>query len=363
MRLVVRFQPVRFENMAGMLPYDHMCPRRRMHWLLVLLALIGAAACRRGASIAQAPGAATGPIDRYRPLPDPLPSIAARVDGQPIPTTRVAILARQRSDRGNLKDGPDAGVLREVLQQLIVRELLFQEALRRGLSADARALDRAYDELRATEPDDEHWRQRLAREGTSAHDIKQELRVQATVAELIASLRRRTPDQIEEDEARAYMKTHAELGHIPKRWRASQILLKAGPNSTPDERRSLLARADALRARLKAGTNFEALVREVSDDPRASEAGGAMSNLTQGTLDPAFEKALEPLQPGDISQVVTSSLGVHILKLHEVLLPEDLPYEAVADKVREAVVAGEAKQALDELIQRLEARARIEVLL
>jgi parvulin-like peptidyl-prolyl isomerase len=296
-------------------------------------------------------------------LPDPLPAVAARVDGEPIPTTKVAALVRQREDRGNAKDGPSAPVLREALQQLIVRELLFQEALRRGLTADARQLDRTYDELRSTEPDAEHWRQRLVREGLTPDGVKQELRMQATVARLVASLAKRSPSQIQDAETRAYFDAHPEVSRLPRRWRASQILLKVPPDATPEDRQALVSRAEALHARLKAGASFEALVREVSDDPQARESGGALSELSQGSLSLDFEQALAPLHGGEISQVLTSSLGVHILKVHAVLEPEELPYEAVAGKIRETIVNAERKSALEELLRQLEARAHIEVFL
>jgi peptidyl-prolyl cis-trans isomerase C len=349
--------------MAGMLPYDFMHPRRRVCLPLALLALILSPACKRAAPAALTPGAATGPIDRSRPLPDPLPAVAARVNGEPIPTGKIAALVRQREDRGNAKDGPNAPVLREALQQLIVRELLFQEALRRGLSADSRQLDRTYDELRSTEPDAERWRQRLVREGMTPDGVKQELRVQATVARLVASLVRRQADQIQDDEARAYFDGHPDVARLPRRWRASQILLKVPPDATPEDRKALVSRAEVLHARLKAGASFEALVREVSDDPAARESGGAMSELSQGSLNLDFEQALAPLHAGEISQVVTSSLGVHILKIHAVLAPEELPYEAVAGTIRETIVNAEQKRAVDELVRALESQARIEVFL
>jgi parvulin-like peptidyl-prolyl isomerase len=336
-----------------------MHPRRLVCLPLALLALIHAPACKRAAPAALTPGAATGPIDRSRPLPDPLPAIAARVNGEPIPTTKVAALARQREDRGNRTDGPNAGVLRETLQRVVQRELLFQEALQRGLSTDARALERAYDQLRATEPDPERWRQRLVREGATSDDLKRELRIQATVAQLVNSLPHRLPSQIEDDEARAYLMAHPDLGHVPRRWQVGQILLKADPDATPEDRQILLARGQALRARLKEGASFETLLREMSADPKA----GDPLELLQGSLEPAFERALDALRPGQVSDVLISPLGAHIVKLQQTFPAADLPYEALREQVRNAMVNAEKQRAVDELLRQLEARARIEVFL
>jgi hypothetical protein len=183
-----------------------------MRVLSPILAALLAGACGAGPRPSPTPGAATGPIDSQRPLPSPLPEIAARVNGQPILLLRVALVARREQAKAADRSVPSAPALRQALQQLLVRELLLQEALARGVQADARAVERAYDAERARYLDELEWHLFLERQGLTADDFRAELRARA----LIDELQRRVvadidPGAFSDDETRAFYEAHPEL--------------------------------------------------------------------------------------------------------------------------------------------------------
>jgi hypothetical protein len=176
------------------------------------LALVALAACARAPSPSSTPGPATGPIDSRRPLPSPLPRVAATVNGQPILIERVALAARKAQAKAQDRSQPDPGALRGALQRLIVRELFVQEALARGVQADARVVERAYDAERGRHGNATEWHVFLSSQGLSDDDFRAELRVQATVE----ALQRRVaaevdPESFSEDEVRAFYAAHPEL--------------------------------------------------------------------------------------------------------------------------------------------------------
>jgi len=276
---------------------------------------------------------------------------------------RVASLVRLREDRGSEDKGPSPGVMRETLQKLIVRELLFQEALARGVSPAGPALERAFDALRAGETDDSRWLKRLAQEGLSAQDLKEELRVQATVAELVRRLTPREPEQVGEPEARAYVAGHPDFASLPERFRLHQILIRLAPDAKALERAAAQRRAESVRDRLKSGADFAALARSDSDDESTRERGGALGLVPRGTLLRSVEEVVDRLQPGQISEILLSGLGFHIFKLEERVPSTRLPVEAVLEGARRAVVEAEKQRVVDELVKQLEAKARIEVYL
>lgn len=185
--------------------------RARLRRALACVALLACVACARAPS-SSAPGPATGPIDSRRPLPSPLPRIAATVDGQPILIERVALAARQAQANAADRSQPDPAALRGALQHLIVRELFVQEALVRGVQADARVVERAYDAERARHGSDTEWHVFLSNQGLSDDDYRAELRVQATVDELRQRVAAEIdPASFSEDELRAFYAAHPEL--------------------------------------------------------------------------------------------------------------------------------------------------------
>ena len=164
------------------------------------------AACA-GAPNASQSAASTDP---GRPLPSPVPEIVARVNGRPIGIRQILPIARSElaklpaADRDRMK--PE--VVRRALDQYVDRELLLQEALARGLQADAREVDWAYDQMRHEHADEAAWEAFLAMQGMEGQSLKAELRAQHTVAALVEQEVRAYP--VPEAEARAAFEAHPE---------------------------------------------------------------------------------------------------------------------------------------------------------
>jgi hypothetical protein len=178
-------------------------PRTPARLVLALLVLT-AVCCSRGKGAAEAKATPSPTLDPARPLPSPLPEIVARVNGSPISIRQVLPIAKAALDRVSLpqRDKKLPEVLRQAVGQYVARELLLQEALARGISADKRAVDWAYDQARREHPDDASWKAFLAEQGSEPQSFRDELRIQRTVAALI------------DEELRSFTLPEAELRQV-----------------------------------------------------------------------------------------------------------------------------------------------------
>ena len=168
--------------------------------LLLLLVACGEAPAPESAAAA-ATSAATP--DPSRPLPLPLPEVVARVNDQEIRIRQILPLAKLSLDRVSVadRDKRKPEMVRKALEDFISRELLLQEALARGIAADTRDVDWSYDQIRGQYPAEEDWAAFLSSQGMDAQTFKAEVRVQATVAALMAQEIEAWP--VPEAEARA----------------------------------------------------------------------------------------------------------------------------------------------------------------
>jgi hypothetical protein len=98
--------------------------------------------------------------------------------------------------------------------------------------------------------------------------------------------------------------------------RARHILLRAGPEASPAQRDSLRAQAARLRTRAAAGEDFAALAQQHSEDGSASQ-GGDLGYFGRGRMVAPFEEAAFALQPGQVSDVVESPFGYHVIKVED----------------------------------------------
>jgi hypothetical protein len=115
------------------------------------------------------------------------------------------------------------------------------------------------------------------------------------------------------------------------RIRARHILLRFPENATPAQIDSVRALAESLRSRLVAGEDFATLARQYSQDTGSGANGGDLGTFGRGEMVPPFEEAAFSLAVGDISEVVETTFGLHIIRVDERIVP---PLEGNRDQFR-----------------------------
>jgi hypothetical protein len=176
----------------------------------VIVALAGMlGACSRGPGNAPVQPSPTAlppgvvDVDSPRPLPSPIPAIVAKVNGEPVYSGGVHSLARNA-----LAGAPDAGarrprVYRQALNQMIIRELLFQESQRRKITVSSKEIDAAYDGYRLKYRDEAAWKKMLGEVGMDEDSFRADLRVQHFVDALVRSEAEKAAASITEAELRS----------------------------------------------------------------------------------------------------------------------------------------------------------------
>jgi peptidyl-prolyl cis-trans isomerase SurA len=156
-------------------------------------------------------------------------------------------------------------------------------------------------------------------------------------------------------EVEGYYAEHAdEVAHVPERFEIGGILLT--PKAAEAEERRAIDRLNEARARITAGEPFEKVASEYSEDASAKN-GGDLGTFKRGVMVPEFEEAVFALNPGEISGIVTTRFGYHIIQLlsktddeahaRHILVKmapgpgDDARAEAAAESLRQRVMAGE----------------------
>ena len=128
--------------------------------------------------------------------------------------------------------------------------------------------------------------------------------------------------QVTPDDLRAYYDAHRDQYRTPEQVKVSHILIKTplpGPDGKVDEKGVAEAqhRAEDLLKQLKSGANFEDLAKKYSEDPGSAKQGGSLGFIGRGQTVPEFEKVAFSLPKGQISDLVKSSYGFHIIRVDD----------------------------------------------
>lgn len=145
--------------------------------------------------------------------------------------------------------------------------------------------------------------------------------------------------------------------HIIEQTRARHILIKADELTDDEQARQT---AGQLRERILAGADFAELAREYSDDRASGTRGGDLGWVEPGMMVPAFEQAMNALQPGEISEPVQSEFGWHLVEVLE-RRSHDATEEFSRDKARETIFRRKAEEEFAEWLRRLREEAYVEI--
>jgi peptidyl-prolyl cis-trans isomerase C len=118
----------------------------------------------------------------------------------------------------------------------------------------------------------------------------------------------------------------------------------------------------AILEQARSGSDFAELARIHSEDSTAQD-GGDTDFFHRGQMVPAFEEAAFSLQPGEVSDIVETPFGLHILRLEERKEPRLLPLDEIRDQLRDHVSKEKQEQAVEQEIARLRGAAEIQVLI
>jgi peptidyl-prolyl cis-trans isomerase C len=297
-----------------------------------------------------------------KPIPSPLPDVVAEVNGQPIRGTFLRAVAESQIQAGSVPAEQQAAVYRSMLENLISRELLFQEALARKVTADSKAVRQAYDQPRSRFTDEAAWKEHLARQGFTLDSFRTEIRTQQTVRALVeAETAKITERDVSDTDARAYYDGHPTEFDAAERLQASHILVTIPANADPATRERKRAKAQALLDRARKGEDFAKLAREGSEDPATARQGGGLPEFDRTRMVKPFADAAFALKPGDLSALVETQFGYHIIKLHKRSPAEHLAFDAIRERLRGYIVRQRREQAIAGLVQQLHAKAKIDV--
>jgi peptidyl-prolyl cis-trans isomerase SurA len=249
----------------------------------------------------------------------------------------------------------------ELLQAKVDQLLLLQAAIRDSIEVSTEEVEREVQREIAQQQramgGERPFEQALAAEGWTLAEYRAHLARQLRQRQMVSQYlgrtqRERRPPTVTEDEIRAYFELQrAQLGERPATISFEQVVI--APRAAAAAREAAQERAAEILERARAGEDFAQLARRFSEDPGTRERGGDLGWFRRRQMVPEFDRAVFGMRPGEISPVVETSFGFHIIKLervrgaerqarHVLIRPELTPADVTATEA----IAAEAAERL-----------------
>jgi parvulin-like peptidyl-prolyl isomerase len=295
------------------------------------------------------------------------PGTAVRVNGAAISYQRFNGVYEEylRDNRVNITTtrSPErlTRMRREAMDLLVEQELIRQAAEAQGIEVAEAEVDAAEAQFRAAFKSPGERTSRLESEGYTEDSYRDHLRRMIAASKYLDGIRARVAT-VSDAELETYYHNNAYRLTLPEQVRVRHILLTWKPLGTLDDRAAVRAQMTPILEETRRGGDFAELARAHSEDATAQD-GGDTGFFYRGRMVPAFEDAAFALQPGEISDLVETPFGVHILKLEERQEARLLPLEEIREQLRDHVRNERAEAAVEAEIVRLRDAAEIEILI
>ena len=163
--------------------------------------------------------------------------------------------------------------------------------------------------------------------------------------------------QVSGADVQQYYNEHHQQFQVPEEVRVRHILIKVPTNANTQVVAAAKAKAEDILKQLKAGGNFADLAKKYSDDPGSKTQGGELGFIQHGATVPAFDQTAFSLQPGQLSSVIRTQFGFHILQVEEKQPAHLKPVDDVHDLILANLTQQAQAKAAQEYAAKLQAQA------
>lgn len=254
----------------------------------------------------------------------------------------------------------------QILERLIQIQLLLAKATTADKSAGEQNTSNRIETIKTRLGNEENLNRQLKAAGTTEAELRRKM-TEETVAEAV--LERELKVGATEAEVKKYYDDNPAKFEQPEMVRASHILVSTLDPDTqkelPEEQKAAKRKlAEDLLKRARAGEDFAKLAKKYSDDPGSKDNGGEYT-FPRGKMVPEFEAAAFSLKTNEVSDLVTTQFGYHIIKLSEKIPAKKVELAKVAPDLKEYLKQQEMQKRQDDVksfMDKLQQEAKVEIL-
>lgn len=259
-----------------------------------------------------------------------------------------------------------------ILDRIISTKLLVARANEEDKKKAAENADKYIAETKKRLPSEEFFELQLKSIGLTPATYRERLLEQAICEEVInREVRDKNP--VTDADIKKFYDENPKEFEQPEQVRAAHVLISfkdpTDPNPNPAAKRDLPAAqkeekkklAESILARAKKGDDFAKLAKEFSDDPGSKDKGGEYT-FARGRMVPEFEAAAFSTPPGQVSDLVTTVFGYHVIKVLEKIPPQKTELTKVSDDIKQYLNQEKVRAEIPKYLQQLREEAKVEIL-
>ncbi len=263
----------------------------------------------------------------------------------------------QMAQRGQMIGEENMPMVRQsVLSRMIEEELLFQDTQTQGIDIPDQRVADELARVKTRFPSEAEFQTALTALKMSEGDLKRKIHRGLAIQQLISTLVRDV--QVTDEEMQAFYENNPSLFQSPEQVQARHILIKVAPEAEESAKKEALQKIKDVQKKIKAGEDFAALAQAHSEGP-SSVKGGDLGFFRRGQMVKSFEEAAFALQKDEVSDVVETRFGYHLIQVTDRRPAGAIGFEEAKGRIAENIKKEKDGQVVRQYIEKLRAKADI----
>lgn len=269
------------------------------------------------------------------------------------------ILKKFKDKKEGVPEDRIPAIRKKALEDLIDRELLYQEGVKQKITIDPLVVDRQFELIKKMYSDEKIFSDKLSfmhlSESEMKSQIEKNLIVRRFINEKIAM-----GILVSEDESLAFYKKNMKKFRQAEKIRARHILVKVSPDATPPEKAEARKKIETILKRIRNGEKFEDLARKFSEGP-SGEEGGELGFVERKNMAKPFSDAAFSLKTGETSDIIETGIGFHLIQVSDRKPERDSTYEEAKNEINRLLGQKKLNDSIKNCLEELKRNAGIEI--
>jgi peptidyl-prolyl cis-trans isomerase C len=248
-------------------------------------------------------------------------------------------------------------IKKEVLESLINKQLLYQESLKQDITISEAELSEQMQKVKERFPDEKTFKELLKKEGLSLDKLQSQITRDLMLQRYIDTQFVKNIT-VSDQEAKDYYEGNLNMFKKPEQIQASHILIKVDPDAMEEDKAKARAKLEKIRKKLKQGGDFAAFAGESSECPSKAK-GGDLGYFGRGQMVKPFEDAAFSLKKGEVSDIVETGFGYHLIKVTDKKPETIIKYNDVKEKLNQYLKQQKLRSKIGQYINKLKETAKI----
>ena len=291
--------------------------------------------------------------------PDQVATVNGSVITRKVFDREIKLLEERAAREGRqLSDEQLTAAKSKVLDRLVESELLYQESRKKNIRVEAQAIEDQLKEIKQRFPNETEFKNALERMNITEAEIKSQIEKGIAINSLIKT---QITDKIviSEKECKDFYDAHPQFFKQGEQVKASHILIKVAPDANESQKAQARKKIETIQKKLKNGEDFGAMAREYSEGP-SRERSGDLGYFGRGQMVKPFETAAFAMTSGQISDMVETQFGYHLIKVYDKKPAKTMAYSEVKERITQHLKQQKAQQEVDRYVDELKKNAKIE---